>query len=122
MQLPQALAQIDGLLDLITPLLTSEQPDAITQAMEQLRDSMAAFVGLAQQFEASAFTPENVTHMQRISERLAQIRAHIVKVGAINQQQLQALMPQQGSSHTYGGAQLPAGAAASVARLYHVSG
>ena len=37
-------------------------------------------------------------------------------------QQLQALMPQQSSAHTYGASKLPPGAAASVARLYHVSG
>ncbi|MFC4621996.1 hypothetical protein ACFO3A_07160 [Comamonas nitrativorans] len=122
MQLEQALGQIDGLLDLITPMLTEASPDAIAQAMEQLRDSMTAFAGLAQRFEASAFTPQAVTHMQRISERLAQIREYIVKIGAISNQQLQALVPQQGSTHTYGGSKLPPGAAASVARLYHVSG
>jgi len=122
MQLHEALVQIDGLLDLTAPLLTEGSPEAIEQAMQQLRDSMAAFVQLAQRFEASAFTPENVTHMQRISDRLGQIRAHIVKIGAINAQQLQTLMPQQGSNHTYGASKLPPGAAASVARLYHVSG
>ena len=102
MQLDQALAHIDGLLDLITPLLTEDSPEAIAQAMEQLQSSMTAFVQLAQRFEVSAFTPS--------------------AIGAINQQQLQALMPQQGSAHTYGGSKLPPGAAASVARLYHVSG
>lgn len=122
MQLDQALAHIDGLLDLITPLLTDDSPDAITQAMEQLQSSMTAFVSLAQRFEASAFTPANIAHMQRISDRLAQIRGHIVKIGAITSQQLQALMPQQGDAHTYGVSKIPPGAAASVARLYHVSG
>lgn len=122
MQLEQALGQIDGLLDLITPMLTEASPDAIAQAMAQLRDSMTAFVGLAQRFDASAFTPQAIAHMQRISERLAQIREHIVKIGAISSQQLQALVPQQGSTHTYGASKLPPGAAASVARLYHVSG
>ena len=113
MQLDQALAHIDGLLDLITPLLTEDSPEAMAQAMEQLQSSMTAFVQLAQRFEVSAFTPSAIAHMQR---------GHIVKIGAINQQQLQALMPQQGSAHTYGGSKLPPGAAASVARLYHVSG
>jgi len=122
MQLEQALGQIDGLLDLISPMLTEASPDAIAQAMAQLRDSMTAFVGLAQRFETSAFTPQAIAHMQRISERLAQIREHIVKIGAISSQQLQALVPQQGSTHTYGASKLPPGAAASVARLYHVSG
>lgn len=122
MQLHQALDHIDGLLDLIAPLLTEGHPEAIEQAMQQLRDSMGAFVQLAQRFEAQDFTPKNVAHMQRISERLGQIRAHIAKVGAINSQQLQALMPQQSSAHTYGASKLPPGAAASVARLYHVSG
>ena len=122
MQLDQALAHIDGLLDLITPLLTEDSPEAIAQAMEQLQSSMTAFVQLAQRFEVSAFTPSAIAHMQRISDRLAQMRGHIVKIGAINQQQLQALMPQQGSAHTYGGSKLPPGAAASVGRLYHVSG
>lgn len=122
MQLEQALGQIDGLLDLITPMLTEASPDAIAQAMAQLRDSMTAFVDLAQRFETSAFTPQAIAHMQRISERLAQIREHIVKIGAISSQQLQALVPQQGSTHTYGASKLPPGAAASVARLYHVSG
>ena len=122
MQLDQALAHIDGLLDLITPLLTEDSPEAMAQAMEQLQSSMTAFVQLAQRFEVSAFTPSAIAHMQRISDRLAQMRGHIVKIGAINQQQLQALMPQQGSAHTYGGRKLPPGAAASVARLYHVSG
>ena len=103
MQLDQALAHIDGLLDLITPLLTEDSPEAIAQAMEQLQSSMTAFVQLAQRFEVSAFTPSAIAHMQRISDRLAQMRGHIVKIGAINQQQLQALMPQQGSAHTYGG-------------------
>ena len=116
MQLDQALAHIDGLLDLITPLLTEDSPEAIAQAMEQLQSSMTAFVQLAQRFEVSAFTPSAIAHMQRISDRLAQMRGHI------NQQQLQALTPQQGSAHTYGGSKLPPGAAASVARLYHVSG
>ena len=113
MQLDQALAHIDGLLDLITPLLTEDSPEAIAQAMEQLQSSMTAFVQLAQRFEVSAFTPSAIAHMQRISDRLAQMRGHIVKIGAINQQQLQALMPQQGSAHTYGGSKLPPGAAAS---------
>lgn len=122
MQLDQALAHIDGLLDLITPLLTEDSPEAMAQAMEQLQSSMTAFVQLAQRFEVSAFTPSAIAHMQRISDRLAQMRGHIVKIGAINQRQLQALMPQQGSAHTYGGSKLPPGAAASVARLYHVSG
>ncbi len=75
--------------------------------MEQLQSSMTAFVQLAQRFEVSAFTPSAIAHMQRISDRLAQMRGHIVKIGAINQQQLQALMPQQGSAHTYGGSKLP---------------
>ena len=95
MQLDQALAHIDGLLDLITPLLTEDSPEAIAQAMEQLQSSMTAFVQLAQRFEVSAFTPSAIAHMQRISDRLAQMRGHIVKIGAINQQQLQALMPQR---------------------------
>ena len=90
MQLDQALAHIDGLLDLITPLLTEDSPEAIAQAMEQLQSSMTAFVQLAQRFEVSAFTPSAIAHMQRISDRLAQMRGHIVKIGAINQQQLQA--------------------------------
>ena len=98
MQLDQALAHIDGLLDLITPLLTEDSPEAMAQAMEQLQSSMTAFVQLAQRFEVSAFTPSAIAHMQRISDRLAQMRGHIVKIGAINQQQLQALMPQQGSA------------------------
>ena len=124
MQLKQALLQIDGMLDLLPPLLTEGEPEATEQAMHQLRDSMAAFVQLAQQFDPSAFTPDNVLHMQRISERLTQIRGHITKMGAITQQQLQTLLPEQGGgNHTYGGGRaIPAGAAASVARLYHVSG
>ncbi|MBS7348860.1 MAG: hypothetical protein KIG95_01595 [Comamonas sp.] len=123
MQLQQALEQMDGMLDLLAPLLSGNEPDAIEQAAEQLRQSMSAFVRLAQQFEPAAFTPRNVAHMQAISERLTQMRGHIIKMAAITSQQLQTLLPEQsGGNHTYGASKIPPGAAASVARLYHVSG
>jgi hypothetical protein len=56
-----------------------------------------------------------------MSERMTQMRGHIAKVSAIATQQLGALMPEQSISHTYGGSKQP-GNAASVARLYHISG
>ncbi len=74
--------------------------------MEQLRSSMTAFVQLAQRFEVSAFTPSAIAHMQRISDRLAQMRGHIAQ----NRGHQPAAAPgphaQQGSAHTYGGSNL----------------
>lgn len=122
MQLHEALEQIDGLLDHITALLAQNNPELSEQALTQLRDSMAAFAQLAKRFSPDAFTPDNVAHMQRISERLGMIRGHISKMSAITAQQLATLVPQQGSPHTYGGTSQPPGSTASVARLYHVSG
>ena len=123
MQLSEALTQIDGMVDLVSALILENQPEATEQAIRQLRDGMAAFVGLSQRFGPDQRTPENVAHMQRISERLALMREHIVKMGALTQQQLQALMPQQsGGGHTYGASSQPSGAAAAVSKLYHISG
>lgn len=123
MQLSDALQQIDGMVDLVAALLVEGQPEAIEQGIRQLRDGMAAFSGLAQRFAPDAFTPENVAHMQRISERMTHMRGHLAKVAALTQQQLATLMPQStGGSHTYGSSSLPPGAAASVAKLYHISG
>lgn len=125
MQLSEALTQIDGMVDLVSALILENQPEATEQAIRQLRDGMAAFVGLSQRFGAEQRSPENVAHMEQISERLAVMRNHIVKMGAMTQQQLQALMPQQsGGGHTYGGAasSQPSGAAAAVSKLYHISG
>ena len=123
MQLHEALEQIDGMMDLVNTLILQNQPEATQQAISQLREAMQAFVGLAPRFGAVQFTPDNVEHMRAISERIGAIRAHIVKMGALTAQQLNALMPQQAQVHTYGGTgSKPAGGAASVARMYHISG
>jgi hypothetical protein len=121
MQLSEALEQIDGMIDLVNALIVQNQPEQTEQAIRQLRDGMQAFAGLAQRFGAEQFTPANVQRMQVMSERLTQIRGHIAKMSAITAQQLAALMPEQSISHTYGGTKQP-GAAASVARMYHISG
>lgn len=121
-ELGQALRQIDSLIDMLPPILAEASPENTEHAITQLRDTMAAFADLAQKFQPSAFTPANVTHMEHISERLTQIRGHITKLSAITQQQLQALIPQGGGAHTYGANKIPPGAAASVSRLYHISG
>lgn len=123
MQLSEALDQIDGMLDLVSELLLRNQPEAGEKAIHQLKDGMQAFVGLAHRFGASQFTPDNVARMEQMSQRLAQVREHIVKVGALTAQQVRALMPEQASPHTYGGTgSKPVGGAASVARMYHISG
>lgn len=121
MQLSEALEQIDGMIDLVNALILENQPDSTEQAIRQLRDGMQAFAGLAQRFGADQFTPQNVQRMQAMSGRLTQLRGHIAKMSAIAAQQLSTLMPDQAISHTYGGSKQP-GAAASVARMYHISG
>lgn len=121
MQLSEALEQIDGMIDLVNALILENQPDSTEQAIRQLRDGMQAFAGLAQRFGADQFTPQNVQRMQAMSGRLMQLRGHIAKMSAIAAQQLATLMPDQAISHTYGGSKQP-GAAASVARMYHISG
>ncbi len=121
MQLSEALEQIDGMIDLVNALILENQPDSTEQAIRQLRDGMQAFAGLAQRFGADQFTPQNVQRMQAMSGRLTQLRGHIAKMSAIAAQQLATLMPDQAISHTYGGSKQP-GAAASVARMYHISG
>lgn len=121
MQLSEALEQIDGMIDLVNALILENQPDSTEQAIRQLRDGMQAFAGLAQRFGADQFTPQNVQRMQAMSGRLTQLRGHIAKMSAISAQQLATLMPDQAISHTYGGSKQP-GAAASVARMYHISG
>lgn len=121
MQLSEALEQIDGMIDLVNALLLQNQPESTEQAIRQMRDGMQAFAGLAQRFGAEQFTPANVQRMQTMSKRLTQMRGHIAKASAITAQQLAALMPEQSVSHTYGAQSTP-GAAASVARLYHISG
>lgn len=121
MQLSEALEQIDGMIDLVNTLILENQPDSTEQAIRQLRDGMQAFAGLAQRFGADQFTPQNVQRMQAMSGRLTQLRGHIAKMSAIAAQQLATLMPDQAISHTYGGSKQP-GAAASVARMYHISG
>ena len=47
---------------------------------------------------------------------------HLQRRQGDDQRRAGCRQPQQGSAHTYGGSKLPPGAAASVARLYHVSG
>lgn len=121
MQLSEALEQIDGMIDLVSALIVQNQPESTEQAIRQLRDGMQAFAGLSQRFGADQFTPNNIARMQAMSERLTQMRGHIAKVSAITAQQLAALMPEQSITHTYGGSKQPGGAA-SVARLYHISG
>ena len=121
MQLSEALEQIDGMIDLVNALMLENQPDSTEQAIRQLRDGMQAFAGLAQRFGAEQFTPANMARMQRMSDRLTQMRGHIAKMSAITAQQLDAVLPQQSAGHTYGGSKQP-GAAASVARMYHISG
>lgn len=121
MQLSEALEQIEGMMDLVNALLLEKQPDATEQAVRQLRDGMQALAGLAQRFGADQWNAQNLQRMQQISERLVQIRAHIVKMSAMTTQQVAALMPEQAISQTYGAAKQP-GAAASVARMYHFSG
>lgn len=121
MQLNEALEQIDGMIDLVNALILENQPDSTEQAIRQLRDGMQAFACLAQRFGADQFTPQNVQRMQAMSGRLTQLRGHIAKMSAIAAQQLATLMPDQAISHTYGGSKQP-GAAASVARMYHISG
>lgn len=121
MQLSEALEQIDGMIDLVNALILENQPDSTEQAIRQLRDGMQAFAGLAQRFGADQFTPQNVQRMHAMSGRLTQLRGHIAKMSAIAAQQLATLMPDQAISHTYGGSKQP-GAAASVARMYHISG
>lgn len=121
MQLREALEQIDGMIDLVNALVLENQPESTEHAIRQLRDGMQAFAGLAQRFGPEQFTPENIARMQAMSQRMTQMRGHIAKVSAIASQQLAALMPEQSISHTYGGSKQP-GNAASVARLYHISG
>lgn len=121
MQLREALEQINGMIDLVNALVLENQPESTEHAIRQLRDGMQAFAGLSQRFDAGQFTPENVATMQTMSERLTQMRGHIAKVSAITGQQLAALMPEQSISHTYGASKQP-GNAASVARMYHISG
>ncbi|MDO4591902.1 MAG: outer membrane protein assembly factor BamD [Comamonadaceae bacterium] len=121
MQLSEALEQIDGMIDLVNALMLQNQPDSTEQAIRQLRDGMEAFAGLAQRFDASQFTPDNTARMHTMSERLTQMRGHIAKLSAMTGQQLAALMPEQAVTHTYGGTKQPGGAA-SVARMYHISG
>lgn len=122
MELHEALEQIDVLMDMVTSLVAQGNPETTEQAMFQLREGVVAFNGLIRNFRPSSVTHENVLHMQRISDRLAQLREHIVKMGAITTQQLAALVPQQRSAHTYDGGKTQPGAAASVSRMYHVSG
>lgn len=121
MQLSEALEQIDGMIDLVNALVLENQPESTEQAIRQLRDGMEAFAGLAQRFGQDQFTPENVQRMRTMSDRLTQMRGHIAKMSAITGQQLSSLIPEQSSSHTYGGSKQP-GSAASVARMYHISG
>lgn len=121
MQLSEALEQLDGMIDLVNALMLENQPESTQQAIAQLRDGMQAFAGLAQRFDAAQFTPANIARMQAMSDRLMQMRGHIAKMTAITAQQLNAVLPEQSMSHTYGGSKKP-GAAASVARLYHISG
>ncbi|WP_284335592.1 hypothetical protein [Comamonas sp. NoAH] len=121
MQLSEALEQIEGMIDVVNALIVDNQPESVEQAIGQLRDGMQAFAGLAQRFGAIEFTLENVQRMKIISERLIQLRGHIAKMSAINAQQLKTLMPEQSISHTYGDSK-HRGAAASVARIYHISG
>jgi len=121
MQLSEALEQIDGMIDLVNALVLESQPESTEQAIRQLRDGMEAFAGLAQRFGSEQFTDENVQRMRAMSERLTQMRGHIAKVSAITAQQLAALIPEQSVNHTYGGNKQPGGAA-SVARMYHISG
>lgn len=121
MQLSEALEKIDGMIDLVNALVLENQPESTEHAIRQLRDGMEAFAGLAHRFTPEQFTAQNVQRMQTMSERLTQMRGHIAKVSAITGQQLAMLIPEQSSSHTYGGSRQP-GAAASVARMYHISG
>ena len=121
MQLSEALEQIDGMIDLVNALVLENQPESTEQAIRQLRDGMQAFAGLAQRFGADQFTPANVARMQAMSERLTQMRGHMAKVLAITSQQLATLIPEQAAQHTYGSSKQP-GSAASVARMYHISG
>lgn len=121
MQLSEALEQIDGMIDLVNALILENQPESTEQAIRQLRDGMQAFAGLAQRFGADQFTLANIARMQTMSGRLTQMRGHIAKISAITAQQLATLIPEQSMTHTYGATKQP-GAAASVARMYHISG
>ena len=122
MQLSEALEQIDGMIDLVQALIAENQPESTEKAIRQLRDGMEAFAGLSKRFGAEQFTPENIQRMQVMSDRLSQMRGFISKAMAMTAQQLAAIMPEQANvSHTYGASKLP-GAAASVARMYHISG
>ncbi|MGN1055784.1 MAG: hypothetical protein ACI4QS_03605 [Comamonas sp.] len=122
MQLSEALEQIDGMMELVSVLLLKQEPDALEQAISQLRDGMQAFAGLAQRYDAAQFTPDNVARMQAMSERLGQMRGHIMKLLSITGQQLSVLLPEQAAMGTYGASNKLPGSAASVARMYHVSG
>lgn len=121
MQLSEALEQIDGMIDLVQALIAENQPESTEQSIRQLSDGMQAFAGLAQRFGKDQFTPANIQRMQIMSDRLSQMRGYISKATAMTAQQLAALMPEQASSHTYGGSKL-AGSTASIARMYHISG
>ena len=121
MQLSEALEQIDGMIDLVQALLAENKPESTEQSIRQLRDGMQAFAGLAQRFGKDQFTPANIHRMQIMSDRLSQMRGFISKAAAMTAQQLATVMPEQANTHTYGGSKLP-GSAASVARMYHISG
>ena len=121
MQLSDALEQIDGMIDLVNALILENQPESTKQAISQLRDGMEAFAGLAQRFGAEQFTDSNVQRMRAMSDRLTRMRGHIAKASAMTAQQLSMLIPEQSLGQTYGASKKP-GAAASVARLYHISG
>lgn len=123
MKVSEILAQIEVLMDQSQAQLLANNPHTMEAAMQQVRDGMTAFVELVQRFSASDFTDEDVRKMQFISERLAHMRGHIARMGALNAQQLATLVPQQAAGgHTYGSKNQPPGAAAAVARLYHFSG
>ncbi len=121
MQLSEALDQIDGMIDLVNACIQKNQPELTEQAVTQLRQGMEAFAGLAPRFGQEQFTEQNVARMQALSQRMTQMRCHMAKMTAMTSQQLATLLPEQSMNFTYGGSSKP-GAAASVARMYHISG
>jgi exonuclease VII small subunit len=122
MHLSEALEFLDNQMNLVSTLLMQNQADALEPAIRQLRDGMEAFAGLAQRFDAAEFTPANQQRMQEMSDRLGLMREHIVKALAITGQQLAVMLPEQVNFSTYGASAKLPGSAASVARMYHISG
>lgn len=121
MQLSEALDQIEGMIDLVNACIQKKPARTDGTGRHAAAPGHGSLCRPGPTLWPEQFTEQNVARMQALSQRMTQMRGHMAKMTAMTSQQLATLLPEQSMNFTYGGSSKP-GAAASVARMYHISG